>query len=352
MKAAFINNPLFRILCPPLYGVLIYLLVLMANDNITQIQENFFSEEVWVFIGLTFFLSEGMRLILRWLNKVYPAEKSLRNRIIIQLGLSSLYTILLISSVISAYFIWIIGFSAFEIELITINIIFLISAILYNLLYVGFLYLNIQNTARLEKENVKTKNLEFQLQSFKNEVNPDLLYSSLETLISLLHKDAEESENYIDKLSEVYRYLLDNKQNEFNNLVQELAAVDNLIYLFNKRYYDCIKLTVSLGAEDRQRKIVTGTLARLVEFIVGHTLISQNQPLLLKCYIEQDGEYLVLQHKMNERLINPPGMGKGLEDVQRTYTFFTDKPVMEVKAYGDCFLKVPLIDYHEELATV
>ena len=352
MKDAFINNPLFRILCPPLYGVLIYLLVLMVNDNINQIEDNFFTQEVWLLIGLTFLLSEGMRLIIRWLNSVYPAEKSLQGRIIIQLGLSSLYSLLLISSAISAYFIWVIGFSTYEVELITINIIFFISAVLYNLLYIGFLYLNIQNTARLEKENVKTKNLEFQLQSFKNEVNPNLLYSSLETLISLLHKNPEESENYIDKLSDVYRYLLDNKQNEFNNLDQELAAVNNLIYLFNKKYYDCIDLGVSLGPEDGQRKVVTGTLARLVEFIVDNTIISINQPLILKCYIEEDGDYLVLQHKMNERLIKAPGLARGFEDVQRTYTFFTDKPVMEVKAYGDCFLKVPLIDYQEESVTI
>ena len=350
MKPTFIDNRLFRILCPPLYGVLIYLLVLMANDNISQIEENFFSQEVWLFIGLTFLLSEGMRLIIRWLNRIYPAEHRLRSRILIQLGLNSVYSVLLISSVISAYFIWVVGFSTYRVELMTINIIFLISAILYNLLYIGFLYLNIQNTAKLEKENMKTKNLEFQLQSFKNEVNPNLLYSSLETLISLLHKDAEASEKYIDKLSEVYRYLLDNKQNEFNSLGQELTAVDNLVYLFNKRYNGCIRLTASLDPVDEQKKIVTGTLARLVEFIVEGTLINLNQPLTLKCYIEQDSEYLVLQHKMNERLIKPPHLGKDLEDVQRTYTFFTDKPVMEVKAYGDCFLKIPLIDYHEELA--
>ena len=350
MKAAFINNSLFRIICPPLYGVLIYLLVLMANDNISQTEENFFHQEVWLFIGLTFLLSEGMRLIIQWLNKVYPAGKNLKSRIIIQLILSSLYSILLISSVISAYFIWVLGFSTYRVELVTINVIFFISAILYNLLYIGFLYLSIQNAAKLEKENVKTKNLEFKLQSFKNEVNPNLLYSSLETLISILHKDAEESESFIDKLSEVYRYLLDNKQNEFNNLNQELAAVDNLIYLLNKRYQESIQLNVSLEAGDEQKKIVTGTLARLVEFITEQTLVTINQPLRLQCYIERDGEYLVLRHKMNERLIKPLDLGKRLEDIQRTYTFFTDKPVMEVKAYGDCFLKIPLIDYEEELS--
>ena len=351
MKVVFIDNPLFRILCPPIYGVLIYLLVLMANDNISQIEENFFSQEVWVLIGLTFFLSEGMRLVIRWLNRVYPAEKRLQSRIAIQLALNSLYSVCLISSVIAAYFVWIVGFSTFRVELVTINIIFLISAFLYNLLYIGFLYLNIQNTAKLEKENVKTKNLEFQLLSFKNEVNPDFLYASLETLIPLLHKNAGASEKYIDKLSEVYRYLLDNKQNEFNNLDCELEAVDNLIYLFNEKYNGCITITASLEVEDRQKMIVTGTLARLVEFIVESTLINQNQPLTLKSYIDQDREYLVLQHKINERLIKPPHLAKSFEDVQRTYTFFTDKPVMEVKAYGDSFLKIPLIDYHEEPVT-
>lgn len=348
-KIVFINNPLFRVLCPPLYGVLVYLLILMANDNISQLQENFFSQEVWLCIGLAFLLSEGMRLIINSLNRYYPAENRLQNRIIIQLVSNALYSIVMVSIVIAIYFIYVLGYSNFTVELMLLNVIYLISCFLYNLLYFGYLYLNIQNSAKLEKENMKTKNLEFQLQSFKNEVNPNLLYSSLETLISLIHTSAEESEVFIDKLSDVYRYLLDNKQNEFNSLQDEIKSVDNLIYLLNVRESGTITFSANMEGHEMDKKIVTGTLARLVEFVAGNTIISENQPLEISCYIEQDGEYLVLQHQLNEKLIKPPHLEDGFKDVQRTFTFFSDKPVMEVKAYGECFLKIPIMNVHDEL---
>ncbi len=344
----FINNTLFRILCPPVYGVLVYLLVLMANGNISQVQENFFGQEVWFCIGLTYLLSEGMRLIINGLNTRVPAEASLQHRILVQLLVNSLYSLIIVSSVISIYFIYVLNYSSFTVELILINIIFLISTILYNLLYIGFLYQNIQNTAKLEKENLKTQNLEFQLQSFKNEVNPNLLYTSLETLISLVHQSPEASEDFIDKLSDVYRYLLDNKQNEFNCLEDEIKAVENLLYLLNVREHNNIQFKVDLTTETLEKKVVTGTLARLVEFIVGNTIINDHQPLEISCFIEQDGEYLVLNNKMNDKLIKPAQLEEGFKDVQRTFAFFSDKPVLEVKAYGESFIKVPIMNVHDE----
>ncbi len=347
-KTVFINNALFRVLCPPVYGVLVYLLVLMANDNISQVQENFFGQEVWFCIGMTYLISEGMRLIIKALNIFYPAETSLKNRIVIQLLVNSLFSIFIVSTVISIYFIYVLNYSTFTVELILINIIYLVSAILYNLLYIGFLYQNIQNTAKLNKENIKTQNLEFQLQSFKNEVNPNLLYSSLETLITLVHQSPEESEDFIDKLSDVYRYLLDNKQNEFNSLAGEITAVDNLLYLLNRKERGNIKFISELDDQDLDNKVVTGTLARLVEFIVGNTIINEHQPLTIHCFLEQDGEYLVLKHRMNDKLILSPQLEEGFKDVQRTFAFFSDKPVMEVKAYGETFIKVPIMNVLEE----
>jgi hypothetical protein len=68
-KQYFVNHPVFRIVAPVIYGVLIYLLVLMINNTVAQVNELFRSEEVYVFIVLTFIAFESSRFIIKLLAK-------------------------------------------------------------------------------------------------------------------------------------------------------------------------------------------------------------------------------------------------------------------------------------------
>ncbi|MDN5204419.1 histidine kinase [Fulvivirgaceae bacterium BMA10] len=348
MKKVFINHIFFRLISPPIYGVLAYLMVLMANDSISQLEENFFTQEVWICIGVTYLLFEGMRITILLLDRFLPAQQNLTSRIVVQLLINVVLSIVISTAVFSIYFAYVIGYSSFQTELIILASIFIVSSILYNLLYIGFLYLNIQNSAIFEKENVERKTLEYRLRTFNNEINPDLLYGSLETLISLLYRSAEDSETFIDHLSHIYRYVLDNRRNEFVDLKLELDAAKHLLYVLNEKHDGLIQFEFEIDAEDHQRQIMTGALISLIEYIVNSSIIAKNQPLKIICYLEWDEEYLVLEKTLNDRLLIDGNIKDRFDNVQEAYAFFTDKPVMEVKAYNESFIKVPLLSFKEE----
>ena len=350
MKKIFINNIVFRIVTPPIYGTIVYILILLVFDTLDQLTVSFFGREVLLTIILTYFLSESMRLGIIWLDKLYPVRRNFGVRISLQLiSGAAICSFVVISSLVSIYFFFFEGyttFSSFSTELITLNIIFILTSIFYNMLYFSIFFLNQQNEVQLERETTLRENLEFELQSFKNEINPELLYGSLETLISLVHKNPQMSEEFIGHLSEVYRYKLDNKHNELAYLGDELKSVQNLLYLLNLRYSGNIKFNVNIPEEVLSYKIVPGTLQVIMENSVLYNIVSDIQPLEIDCVLKKDN-YLVIKNKLNKRLYREPIKYNRIENIKKAYTYYTDRPLEEKIVNGNFFVTIPLLELDE-----
>jgi len=233
MNRIFAHNTWFRLLGPVLYGFLAYCLILLVFGNLSQLEENFFTQELWIPIGATFIVLESNRLVILLLDRIYPlnspgresnqSEPQLVGRFALQFLGSGLITVLVVSLSLTLYFIHIVGyrFGNFNTELITFNIIFLVTSIFYNLLHASYTLLSQKNELELSYEDQKRRELDYQLESFKNMVNPELFYTCLETLIPMVHTDPDKSEEFVDRLSLVYRYILDNRQNELTSLEKE-----------------------------------------------------------------------------------------------------------------------------------
>jgi len=181
---------------------------------------------------------------------------------------------------------------------------------------------------------------------FKNEINPNLLYDSLESLISLIHKNAEEAEDYIDKMALVYRYILSNRNTELVKIGEELQATENVVILLNEMHYNNIELQNGLQDQVLEEMVIPGSLTSVMESIIRKTIISDTQPLKIQLEVDENG-YLVISHTLNDKL-RLDGT-ESLQQLQRAYSIFTEKPVVSVKAYGESFIKIPLLQLKEEV---
>ncbi|ELR72308.1 putative two-component system sensor protein histidine kinase [Fulvivirga imtechensis AK7] len=352
MKKIFINHTLFRLLVPPFYGALVYLLILLVNNNVAQISEIFTGQEVYVCIGLSYLLSETLRLNVKLAEKLTDDQTTALSRIILQTLSGLILSVIVISLTISAYFTYILQFSITETQLIIFNSIFAVSSLLYNLLYFSNYYLYRQNLSRLETEKMLTENLEIELGQFKNEVNPKLLYDSLETLITLIHKNNEEAEDYIDHLSLVYRYILSHRKIELSSLDEEIKAANNITHLLNYQYDNTITFKANIPPDHLHLPMVPGSLPGLVESIIRSTIINKFNPLIIELAIEETDGYLILSNKLNDRLIVDSNRKEVVNNLQRSYSYFSEKPVVQVKAYNINYIKIPILELAEEKLAV
>ncbi len=345
MRKIFIHNPFFRIIAPLLFGVLVYLLILLVNNDLTEIGKIFNNGELYVCIGLSYLSLEALRLTIVLLSKRLD-QTSYQRKIIIQTSVSVLIAVAAVAAGVAAYFYWVAGFTVGMAELQIFLWIFGFTALLYNLLYFSNEYLFRENTLKVEQETRLREKLEADFVAFKNEINPDLLYESLETLIQTLHHNLDAAEEQIDFLAGIYRYQLMHRNQELVTLHEELHTLDLLLNLLNHHHRNHIKLYTDIK-DAKDFYLIPGSLLVSVDTIVRNTLIGDKTPLTLRLYTEEDG-YLVIQHKMNDRLIVHQNSLQAFAHLQRAYLFFSERPFVQVKADLENYIKFPLVTVSEE----
>ena len=345
MKKMMIHNPFFRLLVPPIAGIFLYLLILLFNNSLQDIGLLLDSKEVYITIALAYLMSESQRLVIIMLAK----HESTRDNLYIHLFSGLLVTVILISIGISTYFQLVYDFSIAQSQLIMFNMVFGFASLLYSLLHLSQMFLYKENTRQLSHEQSMLDDMKRQLVQYKNEVNPDLLYDCLETLVTLVHKNTEESEDYIDELASVYRYILSSRKTEFSQVNHDLRMAKSIAFLLNYQHSGAISLVTDLPDHIESSPIIPGTLPTVVEQIIRSTIVSTVSPLEIRITYEKDENYLIIQHRLNERLRQQ--QTASMARLQESYAIYSEKPLVQVRAYEQEFVKIPLPKVVEEPLT-
>ena len=341
----FYHNAIFRICAPGIYGLLVYLLILLINNNVRQLNDLFITEELYVCVFLSYLSFELIRSIILVVNKVLR-PKSPALVISVQVITSIMISTALVLLCLMAYFNYVIGFSISGTQLTIFGFVFLFTALLYNVLYLSNYYLHKENTLRINAEKQQRTVLELEMTEYKNDINPDLLYESLENVIGLMYRDIEKAEDYIDCLGSAYRYVLTNRHNELVTLKEECEAAKNIIRLLNEKYSGQLILETSLTGEDLNAMLIPGSIPLILESLIRNTIIPGFQPFIIRCY--KDDDYLIIESRLNDRLVMHEASEHAFARLQRSYSIYTDLPLIKVKAYAENYIKLPFIRVMEE----
>jgi hypothetical protein len=66
--------------------------------------------------------------------------------------------------------------------------------------------------------------------------------------------------------------------------------------------------------------------------------------LKIQISCDKDEDYLVIQHNENDKLSASKYIKQSHDSLHEAFAYFTDRPVIQIKAYGDVFIKLPLLD--------
>lgn len=348
MNRSFVHSILFRVIAPLVAGFLAYLLVLLINNSLQDLEKLFSNRELYVSIGLSYLAFTVMWFIIVLIDR-YGKGWDMRRRILLQSVLTLAGNLSSVGFAISIYYQEVVGFSIGRFELYIWLTIFGVTGLLYNLLYFSHYYLLQENRSRIDEERKLQEKVEADFASFRSEINPDLLYESLENLILTIHHNTDESEEQIDYLAGIYRYSLVNRQKELIGLDEELRAATNLLNLVNYRYHRQLNLIAEISNQ-QEIFLIPGSLMITIDSIIRNTLVSQRSPLVIRLYLEEEDDYLVLQHTINDKLQLHQESLQAFTRLQRSYTFFSDKPFVQVKAGKENYIKFPMIRMDQPLS--
>lgn len=342
IKGSFINNKLFRIFTPLIYGVLVYIIVLLFFDSIEKLFVNFFSFEVLICIFITYFVFEAMRFISNLLDKKFIKITRMQYRIALQTGLTISAVFIVTSSILVLYYKYLVGFNRFTTELMVFNTIYIFTCVFYNILYFSIVYLNLTNEVKFRSESQLKQSIEGELEEYRSRINPDLLFSCLETGIVLIRNDITIASEFIQKLSDVYRYILSGKRNEPIELCKELEITEKLINILNIRNSNSIKLEIISKDYNPDKKVIPGTLHIVIEEFIHSNIVSELQPLILNCNITCDS--MVIQCNGLKRLTKIKTYYNELENLRKSYLAFSEETIKVTNAGDITTISIPLID--------
>ena len=196
--------------------------------------------------------------------------------------------------------------------------------------------------ARTQLINLQKENLQSQFDVLKQQVNPHFLFNSLNVLTSLIKLEPDLAEKFSEHLSKVYRYVLENKDNELVDLNTELVFLDAYIFLLNIRFVNKLHVNINIPDSKRSYQVIPLAMQLLIENAIKHNIMSKSNPLQIDIFID-NRNFLNIVNNLQERPSQIVSTGVGLKNIQNRYLLLNNtEPVFE-KTKTHFIAKVPLV---------
>lgn len=189
----------------------------------------------------------------------------------------------------------------------------------------------------LEKEKTQV-----QYENLKQQLNPHFLFNSLSSLRSLIRINPPLATDFLDGLSNTYRYLLRSGDNEMVNLQEEINFVQTYVQLQKTRFEEGLQLKVDIPENLLQKRIAPVTLQGLIENAIKHNTIEEDAPLAIEIFCDDKG-YVAVRNNLQRYKVVETSNKKGLEALKTLYSFLSTKPVLVEQDEKYFTVKVPLV---------
>lgn len=201
-----------------------------------------------------------------------------------------------------------------------------------------------QLQAELTLQQLKQEKTEAQMRALQSQISPHFLFNSLNSLSSLISDEPRQAEAFVDELSTVYRYLLQDSEKELTTLSNELRFINAYYHLLKTRHGSGIQLITQIDETRRPYLLPPLTLQLLIENAVKHNVVLPDRPLKIAIRTDEDHGLIVsntLQRKPSGRVMST---GKGLLNISEKYRLL-NQPGLRIEETTDTFrVVVPLME--------
>jgi sensor histidine kinase YesM len=306
-------------------------------------REDPFFDAIFIVITMaTVVIIEGNLRIDNWLNGKYAWIIMPKKRIIFQFLTSLIYTVLLLYVLMYTIHILKSGkYEWFNPKMKQVFIPAIFSTITVIAIDIGYQFFKSWRQSLIEVEKYKTESANAQLQNLKNQLNPHFLFNNLSVLTSLVYKNQDKAVDFINELSKVYRYVLENKSSELVPLQEELAFLDHYIYLLKIRFEEGISFDINIDKNKFSAYLPPMCLQMLVENTIQHNETSQANPL--KVLIYTNDNLVIVENPIQPRSDKTESSQTGLKNIQSRYAFFTAQKIQIINDGKVFKVVLPLI---------
>ena len=203
------------------------------------------------------------------------------------------------------------------------------------------LYIEHAVTAAREKAMMQQELFVAKYKSLKNQIHPHFLFNSFSVLSSLVGENPKTAEQFISKLSKLYRYILENDEYQTVSLSKELSFLDHYFFLLKTRHGSAIELIREIDLKTDVIQLPALSLQILVENAVTHNLFSEQDPLKIRVYNEGD-DYLVVKNELRKKREVTPSTHIGLENLGNRFKLYFKREIQVISNQNYFTVKLPI----------
>jgi two-component system, LytTR family, sensor kinase len=232
-------------------------------------------------------------------------------------------------------------------RIINTTIVNLILGSIVGSVYENVYFFELWKTSIQLNEELKNQQIRTQFEVLQNQMSPHFLFNSLNTLTTLIAEDQKIAIDFTERLSEVYRYILQNKEKELVLLAEELEFVKAYIFLLQMRYPENLTVHFKVDEKYLEQSIAPLTMQMLVENAIKHNTISKAHPLHIEIYVD-NGKSIIVKNNLQQKKVIDKSTKTGLKNIRKRYEYFGNHEVDVIVTANNFMVAVPLIQVIRE----
>jgi two-component system, LytTR family, sensor kinase len=348
------KNLIFRIFGTPFIALLFYIVFFDYNSD-NEVYQVTSAKYGWriIFLDLTVYflgaiaISEISLFIRKYLEKYFSWEKHP-----FILGFGRILTV----ATITIFFIYQIDiiyckifegtfyypFSPTKISFYqTISLGVLVALILtgYD---TAFYFFDRWNKTQLETETLNRLAIQGQLDALRMQLDPHFLFNNFNTLTTIIEEDPKLAISYVEKLSQVYRYVLQSRSEDTITLRKELSFIESYLFLAKTRFEENLIIDIQVAENQKDRHIPPVALQLLCENAIKHNIVSKQKPLTIKIFSTDKNE-LWISNNLQLKSSVEHSTKIGLQNINKRYLLLGKAEPAIVKNEYEFIIKLPLI---------
>jgi Histidine kinase len=196
--------------------------------------------------------------------------------------------------------------------------------------------------AWLENIWLKRDKIQTQVDSLKTQVSPHFLFQSLNSLSLLVDEDKKRAVRFVDELSHVYRYFLQNHEKETITLGEEIRFANAYFDIIKTRFGEGIHFKMNISEKLNAWLVPPMTIKTFVENAVSLNKVSKMAPLSMFFFTDLKNN-LVVNHNVQSKTLLLKRKRLGLINLSVKYKMLTNKELEITENDKEFEIKLPLI---------
>ncbi len=195
--------------------------------------------------------------------------------------------------------------------------------------------------SRVTEQKIIASTASAKFESLKNQIDPHFLFNSLNVLSSLIEENPENAQKFTTSLSKVYRYVLEQKDKDLVTIAEELSFAKTYMNLLKMRFEDSLTYELPESELNFDAKVVPLSLQLLLENTVKHNVVSEQKPLHIKIYVENN--YLCVENNLQKKQVLQEHQGVGIQNIISRYGLISKRKIAIEQTETYFKVKLPIL---------